>query len=562
MHTNILFILGLSVIFAVALGYLARFLKQPLLLAYIAAGFLIGPEVLGWIHEFEDISLLSELGLAFLLFIVGLEIDIKKLVKLGRVSIVVGLAQVGVSLLLGYAVVFGLGFSGLPAMYLAVAAAFSSTMIVVKLLYDKYELDTIHGRITLSILLLQDILAVVVLALQPTISQPSFIEILKSAAEAGVLVVASFLLAKYLLPRMFRYAAKSPELLLLTSIAWCFLVCGGALAANFSIAMGALIAGISISSFPYNLDVIAKIQNLRDFFVTLFFISLGMQINMSSSTVLWGALLLSLAIVISRWISIIPSLFLQNFGTRVGILCSINLAQASEFSLVIATVGFSLGHISNEIISLIAISLIITSTLSTYSITSNHAIAKFGMRVLARVGMKDTGGISDGREEPASYDVILLGCHRVGSSVLNALSRQSRSFLVVDFNPEVLDKLRNMNIACAYGDISHMETLHHIGLERAKVIISSISDDFLHATDNLTIVRHLRKLNSEAAVIASAETATRALDMYRAGASYVLLPRHAAADRLEEILEDLHRRNLSDFTREQMAELERRPDLT
>jgi Kef-type K+ transport system membrane component KefB len=558
MHGNILYVIGLSIMVATALAYGTRLAKQPLLLAYIAAGLLLGPQGLGWIREYEDIATLSELGLAFLLFIVGLEIDLKKLVTLGKISVITGLIQLCFSVVAGIVFVRWLGFEGLPATYLAVALAFSSTMIVIKLLSDKAELDTIHGRITLSVLLIQDIVAIIVLALQTDIADPSVLKTGVSLLYGLGLAAGSVLVARFLLPRLFTFAAQSPELLLISSLSWCFVVCGAAIAADFSIAMGALIAGVSISSFPYNVDVIAKVRSLRDFFVTLFFISLGMQINVTSGSILVNGLLLSAFIIASRWLTILPPLYFLKFGTRVGILSSMNLAQASEFSLVIAAIGFKLGHISQDVVSLIAIALVITSTVSTYMISANHRITKVLVHLLSAIGLKDQTAEEEKAQREGTYDVVLLGFHRVAASLIPSLSEKGRSYLAVDFNPETLTKLRESNIPCVYADISHIDSLEHIGLEHARVIISSISNDFLRETDNAGIVRAIRKLNPEAFVVGSADTTKDALNIYRAGANYVVLPRHLAADHLSAVLDDVLSEEVGDVSSEHLTSLQQR----
>src|SRR6185369_11281665 len=229
-----------------------------------------------------------------------------------------------------------------------------STMIVVKLLSDKGELDTAAGRVTLGVLLMQDVLAIVVLAVQPNISNPALLPLGLSVVKGFALVVGTMLASRYVLPVLFRSVAKTPEVLLIAAISWCFLVSGAALAADFSIAMGALIAGVSMSTFPYSLDVIAKIRSLRDFFVTLFFVSLGMQIQVGSASMLIAAGVLSAVVLLGRFLPVLPAL---KYGRRVGILTSLALAQVSEFSLVIVSLGLGLGHVGKEVVSIVAISL-------------------------------------------------------------------------------------------------------------------------------------------------------------------------------------------------------------
>jgi Kef-type K+ transport system membrane component KefB len=268
---------------------------------------------------------------------------------------------IGFALLLG----FPLGGGRFDALYLAVAMAVSSTMIVVKLLYDKYELITLPGRITLGILVFQDVWAIVVLAVQPTLMNPSVGILLASFAKGGLLVLSSLLVSRYALPHVFRFIAKLPEVMLVAALAWCFLVAGAASYLSLSREMGALVAGIAMSTFPYNLDVIAKVVNIRDFFVTLFFVALGMQIPVPTGSAMALAAACSLFLIASRFVTIFPVLYLLKQGTRTSLLPSINTSQMSEFSLVIVAIGLSLGHVQADTVGVLTFVFAITSVVST-----------------------------------------------------------------------------------------------------------------------------------------------------------------------------------------------------
>ena len=290
-HVDLLSSVGLCVSVAAALAFVANRLRQPLLLAYLLAGVLIGPQIgFRLIEDQQSIQTVSEIGLILLLFMIGLEMDLKKLLVAGKPVLVTGVLQfvlcVALGLLFFYPLGFRVGNGDFALLYIAVCCAISSTMIVVKLLYDKAELDTLPGRITLGVLVFQDIWAIVVLGIQPNLLDPQFGTLLGSLVKGALLVAASLLVSKLLLPQIFRSVAKLPELMLIGSLAWCFMVSAGADAAGLSREMGALVAGISISTFPYNMDVVAKVVSIRDFFVTLFFVALGMQIPMPTTEVI------------------------------------------------------------------------------------------------------------------------------------------------------------------------------------------------------------------------------------------------------------------------------------
>jgi Kef-type K+ transport system membrane component KefB len=561
---GILVDIGVAILAATVLAYGARLLGQPLLLAYIGAGLLIGPPGLGIVQNDHLIAEISELGLAFLMFIVGLEIDLKKLVSSGRVGAPVAIGQVVLCSLLAFGAVRALGFEGLPALYLGVASAFSSTMIVVKLLSDKSELDTVDGRLTLGILLVQDALAIVVLALQPNLQQPSLLPIVQSLVIGVGLVAGALAVARYVLPPVLRAVAKSPEILLISAISWCLLIGQLAVLADFSIAMGALIAGVTLSALPYTLDVVAKIRGLRDFFVTLFFVALGMQLELGAPRVLLAAGVLSAVVVASRFLTVAPMLAVAGYGLRVGVLSSLALAQAGEFALVIVSIGLALGQIDREVVSVIALTLVVTSTLSTYMIMANHRVAHTLVGLLSRFGLREGGQAAAGEAaRGAAPDVVLLGFHRAASSLVHAaqLAGHERSLLIVDFSPEVYRKLRAQNVPVVYGDISYLGTLEECGVEHARIVVSTVSDDFLRGTDNMTLLRTVRLLNPHARVIVCAETLEQARRMYAQGADYVVLPRVESARAFLDVVEAIENGSIDDVRARALADLAAREEV-
>ena len=564
-ETSIVEQVGIAIFSAAVLGYLAHRLKQPLLLSYLVAGVIIGPIMgLGLIAKTEQIETISHYGLILLLFLIGLEIDFKKLKESGKSLLLTGLLQFPISVLLG------LGFfqiisiwipsQGYNHVYLSVAMALSSTAIVVKLLYGKFELGTMAGRITLGVLVFQDIWAIIVLGIQPNLENPEITQIAFSFLKGGFLVGLAVLGAKYLLPRIFHSIAKIPELLLLISLGWCFLICGLADALGMSVEMGALIAGASIASFPYNLDVVAKVVNLRDFFVTLFFISLGMQIPnpLEQPSILFWAFAFSIFLIISRFFAVWPVLHFLKNGNRVSILPAINLAQMSEFSLVIASLGVGFGHIDRTVLSIIIFVFVFTSIGATYLIKSNDFIQKRISKGLIKLGLQDFHK-AEGEKENNGKEVVILGFHHYSSSLLNEfleveddadLSIKER-LLVVDFNPVVLQKLKDQGITAIYGDISHLDTLHHAGISQAKVVISSIPDSILVGTTNFKILQHLNHLCKNAQKVVHAENLEEAKKLYDEGADFVFLPRFNSSRKLKKfskiILEDNDKEYL-DFT--------------
>ena len=540
-----------SILFAWGLGLLAHFSRQPLILAYLLAGFFIGPFGMGWVKSQESISIISELGLIFMLFMIGLEIDLKKIIRAGPVILIAAGGQLIGGCVLGVlffmAIGLSLGGGAFDALYLTVACALSSTVIIVKVLYEKRELDTLPGRITLGVLIFQDIFAIIALGIQPNLANPEIGKVLVSLAGGAALVGAAFLISKYLLPPLFRSVAKLPELVLIGSLAWCFVVCAAASAAGLSREMGALIAGISISTFPYNLDVVAKVVSIRDFFVTLFFVALGMQIPMPTAHLLAMALVASLFLVASRFVVIFPILRALGLGHRASLLPAINLAQMSEFAMVIAAIGLGFHHIDQQTMSLLIFVFAFTAIASTYFINYSHPLQRVLAGGLSRMGWRDIEDRPAAPAEPeAPRDVVLLGFFTEASALLHEYELASTEdarhpmlarILVIDFNPDVRAELLRRGIACKYGDVANMDTLHHADVHDAKLVVSTIPDAILKGTTNLRLLKLARRLCPHAMVAVTANRPAAALGLYEAGADYVFVPRLHSAAEMAAVLE-------------------------
>jgi Kef-type K+ transport system membrane component KefB len=576
-HADLLSSIGLCVAVAALLAFVAHRLRQPLLLAYLLAGVLIGPRIgLGLISEEESIRTVSEIGLILLLFLIGLEMDLKKLLGAGKPVLVAGLLQVPLCVALGLAffLPFGsrAGGGDFGLLYLGVCLAMSSTMIVVKLLYDKFELDTLPGRITLGVLVFQDVWAILFLGIQPNLLQPGVGTLLESLAKGVLLVAASLLVSKTLLPRLFQAVAKIPELVLIGSLAWCFVVSGAASAVGLSREMGALIAGVSISTFPYNMDVVAKVVSIRDFFVTLFFVALGMQIPMPTAELMGLALLAAAFLVLSRFVVVFPLLRQLGLGHRASLLPAINLAQMSEFGLVIAAIGLAAHHIGQETVSVLTFVFAITAVASTYLIGHSHRLQELLADWLRRAGLRDLDAVAEAPAAPAhaGKDVVLLGFFLEASALVHEYELETKNgrrhplldrLLVIDFNPEVQAELKRRGIACLYGDVSHLETLRHADIQDAALVVSTIPDTVLKGTDNLELLRKSRRLCPRAKVIVTASRTASALELYEAGADYVWMPRLQSAGQMASVLAEGLARGFEGLRTRQIERLRQRNEV-
>jgi len=570
--------IALCIIAAWALGVLAQFLHQPVILAYLVGGFAIGPAGFGLVEGQESVSIISELGLIFLLFMIGLEIDLKKIISAGTSILVTAASQilggVAVGVLFFYLIGFPITAERWDALYLGIAAALSSTVIIVKMLYDKRELDTLPGRVTLGILVLQDLFVIIFLAIQPSLGELGAGSFVLSFLRVAVLVASSLAISRFVLPPLFRSVARLPELVLVGALAWCFLV--GELAARMELSreMGALIAGVSISTYPYALDVTAKVTSLRDFFVTLFFVGLGMSIPVPSGALITGALLFAIFTVISRFITTFAPLYFLDQGLRASLLPAINLSQISEFSLVVMALGLEEHHIAPETKGLVSFAFVLLAALSTFGITKSDELTRVLISTLKHAGLRDldtfsptkkTGELDAAGHKGGGARILLIGFFRTASSLLEELRQKREDLLgdiaVVDFNPLVHATLRRRGIKVIYGDISHPETLVHAGVTSAQILICTVPDALLKGTTNARLVRHLRELNPEAKIIAVADVLADVSPLYLAGANYVSVSRLEEAKSLCEVLEAIESKLLDEIRSKLDARLDGREEV-
>jgi Kef-type K+ transport system membrane component KefB len=536
-----------GIIFAAAASHVARLFRQPLILGYVLGGVLLGTNLgFGLVTNEANIELISEIGLILLLFIIGMEINLRELVQMGKSMFTLGVVQLSACVALGVLAFHSFGYrignGNFDLLYIAVAAALSSTLIVVKLLHDKFEIHTVAGRLTVGVLVLQDVWAIVFMAVQPNLLNPQLGDIAKSLGFGAILVVITFLASRHLLSRLFLAASKSPELVLLTSIAWCFFISGLSEQAGLSKEMGALISGMSIAAFPYGVDVIAKLHGVRDFFVTLFFVSLGLKVPAPT----WQLLEISLAVAAfvlgSRLLSVAPTVYFLRMGLRNGLLTALNLAQMSEFSLVIMALGANYGHVSEGLSSTVLASMLVTSILATYIIKFNDTLTRALMRVfhILNVQEKEVQEEKTMRREGPKRDIVLLGCYRAGMAFLEAVEARAphlkKRVLVVDYNAALEDQLKSRGFHWEYGDLANPEALHHWGIVDASSIICSISDTFLKGITNRRLLVHLKQMAPRSQLIMSAEENQEAAILLQEGATHVIVSGKLSGMRIFELV--------------------------
>jgi Kef-type K+ transport system membrane component KefB/Trk K+ transport system NAD-binding subunit len=512
--------LSIVIVVTAVIAGIARALKQPLTIAYILSGFLLTPFVFNTSSAHDSLGIFSQMGIAILLFIVGLHLSPHQVKDFGKASFLIGLFQVLLTSTLGFYVALLLGFPTTESIYIGVALAFSSTIIVLKLISDKKDLEKLYGRIAIGILLLQDLVAMIALIFSSALSAQSptastFVILLLKGA---VLIATVYLIGNYVLPKLGSFFARSQEYLLLFSIAWGFGLAAVFRHFGFSIEIGALIAGVALSVSPYSHEISARLRPLRDFFVVLFFVSLGTQITSNNLGQLWLQILVLTLFVLFIKAFIVAALVGQfRYNKKTAFLEGLSLAQISEFSLILMLVGVQAGHISDNTLTVIVMTAVITIAISSYLILYAEKIypyfSKF-MRIFERKRViKERSIVSD-------YEVVLFGCNRLGYDFIRLFRDRGAGFLAVDFDPALISSLEKEGINCVYGDAEDAEFLEDINITTAKIVVSTIPD----YEANIFLVQKIREVNQDSAVVLLSHSIEEALELYELGASYVILP--------------------------------------
>ena len=529
---NLFLEFGLIIIAATIVAIIGRKFKQPLIIAYILTGILLGPTVLNLVKPSDTLNILSEIGISLLLFLVGLSLNFNHVKKLGRISLIAGLGQVLFTAVIGYFFIKVLGFDNLTSVYISLALTFSSTVIVVKLLTDKDELDTLYGRITIGILLVQDFLALITLVFLAGANENSSASVLfLLMLKFLLLVFLIFLVSKTVLPKLFKNAAHSQELLLITSLSWCFLISVVSYLLGLSIEIGSFLAGISLAILPYSYDIINKIKHLRDFFIVIFFVSLGLQIELlSMKSLIVPAILLSLFVLVGNPIIVMIMMGIFGYRKKTGFMTGVAIAQISEFSLILVAIGLKLNHISKEIASLVTLIGIITITGSAYIIVYNDKIYKKLKRYLEVFERKETIEGKHNYQEFAHYDVLIIGGDTGAFNLIKNLKKEKKKFLIVDFNPRITEKLSKENIPYLYGDVSDYDVIEKIKLANPKIVISTVPS----FEDDKFLIREMK--GSKSLIFVISKEIEAAIELYRAGAEFVIVPELFSGQKIADYL--------------------------
>lgn len=531
---------AIVVAIAVFSAAIVRLLRQPLIVGYIFTGILAGPLLLGVVRPGDQIEIFSSLGVSLLLFIVGLGLNPSMIRQVGAISIITGFAQMIFTMAIGFVVCLALGFSTVASLYLSISFAFSSTIIVLRLLQEKEHEDTLYGRISIGFLLIQDLAAMFIfLFLSASTSSSSWQStlLILLAKLCGVVAVL-FILGRWVIPRLEMYFGKNKELLLLSSLGFCFIGAATFELLGFSRELGALSAGVLLSFSPYFREIGTRIQPLRDFFLVVFFVFMGANVTPTSwDGIALTVIIFSLFILIGNPLILLLIMARQGYSRKVSFFVGLTVAQISEFSLILVAAGMSLGHIDQNVLTIMTMVGLITITVSSYLIIYNEQLYRWLLPVL-RV-LTPFAHERDSQDEvmdARNFEILLLGAHRLGGGMLQTIQDEGISYLVVDHDPRLIRGLKEKHVVAHFGSADDPVFLDSLDFSSLKLVISTIPDQEV----NQFLVDYVRRRRPDVQVIGVSHHKDQAKQLYDMGASYVVMPPYLG----RRFMVDLFKKNL------------------
>ena len=557
-------IINLGLVFLVVLivSIIFKILKQPLIISYIFAGILVGPMFFNLVSSESVLGVFSEFGIAFLLFMVGLNLNPSVAREVGKVSLITGLGQIIFTSLIGFFICKLLGFSVVASLYVSVALTFSSTIIIMKLLSDKDAIDKLYGRISIGFLIVQDLVAVIILIfISSFMKSSSIFWTISNVFFKGMLVFfLLFLFRNYVLSKIENFLASSSEFLFLFSIVFGLTIAGLFEYIGMSLEVGALLAGVVLSSCFFSIDMGAKLKPLRDFFLISFFVLLGSSMNLSNlSGLFWPTIIFSLFILIGNPLIVIILMGYLGYSKKTSFMAGLTVAQISEFSLILIAMGVKAGHIMFEKISgslihipsLVTLVGLITIGGSSYMILYSEKLYKLLEKPLSFFERKN---LKEEEQKKVFYDYVLIGENRIGFSIMELFLK--KNYLIIDFNPVRVSKLKSKGINCIYGDAANSNFVEELYLDKAKMIVSTVKD----VDTNLMLVSKIREKNKKTILVVVCNRVSEVSVLYKAGADLVIVPNISAGKSLAKIIEEigLNKKGYRKVMIEQIKDFERR----
>lgn len=536
---------ALLLLVTVLLGSLLYRIKQPVVISYILAGIVVGPQLLEWLQSPHELELFSQAGIMFLLFIVGLHLNPAVLKEVGVTALVTGLGQILFTSLLGMGLSLLLGYPVLESVFIAIALTFSSTIIIMKLLSDRSDMNKLYAKISIGFLLVQDLAATLILIMVPLLAnqdpQSSFVgyEIMRVLSVSGAIVLALTLFAKYLLPRAFKNVAGSTELLFLTSITWGIGVAAVLTAAGLSLEVGALLAGILLSTSPYADEIASRLRPLRDFFIVIFFVLLGSQLVFTEvAAILIPALLLSTFVLIGNPLIVYTLMQLLGYPKKVSFQSGLTVAQISEFSLILIAVASQSYNLPTSVTALVTMVGIITISCSTYLILYNDQLFSWLEPLLNRLPiptMISRGNNKTKRANKRKHTVLWFGIDPIQDRIHTLFADKSNKkveTIFVDYNPEHIEHATSLGLSSHYGDASDVEFLSQLDWANIDTVVSLIPDE---ATNQL-IIKTARQQDKKIQVLVTSRSGKHTDFLKELGADHVILPFHLSSMHIEKVV--------------------------
>ncbi len=525
--------LSVVMVLAAAVAFVMRLLKQPLIVGYILTGIIVGPHIFNIVSEKHAFESFSEIGIALLLFIIGLELSVSVIRKLGKPIFITAAALLFTIATIGFLVGSAFQFTPTESVLIGLAMFFSSTIIIAKVLSDKKEITRLNGQIAIGVILLDDIVATFALLFVAANGAENTLEplqILLLLLKGGLLIGVLALISRYILPKVMKSVAKSQELLFLFALAWGFGVATIISYIGFSIEIGALFAGVALAHLPYAGQIVARLKPLRDFFVILFFISLGEHLQFNNlADALLPALALSFIVLVLKPLVVMISLGLLGYTRRTSFKAGINLSQISEFSIILIVLAASTGLVGGSIAAVITLVALITITSSTYLMQYDNVIYR---RLERHLHLFERSGATDARHAIKKYPLVLIGYQNGGHQYLKTFRSLKKKFVVVDYDPEVVEELQRANINYLYGDATDPELLSELNIEAIKLIVNTVGDHDV----NVGLVKYMRRRNDHAVIVCYSSNYSEAAELYRLGVSYVMLPHFIGSERLSAFI--------------------------
>ncbi len=558
MENNLFTVLSVVIVVAIGVSTLMRMLRQPLIMGYIVTGIVIGPSVLHVISEKAPFEAFSSIGITLLLFIIGLGLSATVLQKLGKVVLLAATAQIVLSAVITYAIAMTTGFSSAEALIFSIALTFSSTIIIIKLINDKREQNRLYAQVSIGILLVQDIVASIALVLLAAGENGGL-----SLAQLGLLAAKGILISAllvfvsgYILPRFSKFIASSQEFLFLFALAWGFGIATLFELVGFSIEVGALFAGVSLASLPYAQEVAARLKPLRDFFVVVFFIALGEGLHLDNlQSALIPALVFSIVVIIVKPLIVTATMGFLGYTKRTSFKTAVSLSQISEFSLVFVVLAVSIGLVPEQSGAIITLAAIITIAVSTYLMKYDDELFNKLERSLRFFENKT---IHTEHQQTSIHALVLFGYQKGGEEFVKSFQALHKNYVIVDYDPEVIEILEHKHLPYLYGDATDLELLQEVGIEKVKLVVSNISDH----TTNVNLVQHIIQVNPEAIIVCHSDNYDQAAGLYQLGATYVMMPHLIGSEKISTFIKraGLSKREFAHYRDKHLMLLEHRTE--